>query len=155
MVHQNGKPGKPDEIDTNSDLKIVQHGKQQRATITVPLVVSQDDDLIKHINSVPPEERQRAIKNAMRGGMGYLAPTPEQSVDRSEEILEQLNFISQGVTWLMEQIENMPSWFVEQLRKISFRSVASNTEESIEENSDQLSEEDLAERRKNVKKRKW
>jgi len=147
MVIQNGKPGKPE--DTH--LKIVAHGKQYRATITMPLVVGDDDDLIAALNELPPDQRQKALKSAIRSGWGWLAPRPDQPLDA---ILERLDWLQDKVGKILEGLNLLAKGVERQISKLKLGVVVQTNEPVASENpDDMLSEEDMAERKANLKKK--
>jgi hypothetical protein len=147
MVNQIGKPGKP----ANAELRIVKHGSQERATITIPLVVGVDDDLIKALNRIPKDSRQWQIKSAMRSGMDMLSPREASPTMIADTLLTLL----EHVEWIVGQMTGLKTYLDEKFAKIGLRPVnVFQTEEEAPADGT-VSPEVIAKRKANAKKARW
>lgn len=147
MVNQFGKPGKPG----SSELQIVKHGAQERATITVPLVVGVDDDIIAAVNRLPKTDRQAAIKNAIRGGMAYLSPV---ETDMSI-VVTSLQKIIEDVSWIMAQFEALRKYLDNKFARVGLRSLSQPFEEELPADGPVVASEETLNLRKSNTRKKW
>lgn len=149
MVNHEGKPGKP------GDLKIIEHGNSLRATVTIPLVVGKDDDIIEKLNGLPQEARQAALKNAIRGGMKLKAfVVPKAQVVDQTESLELLRFIAEKVKWLVEYFSPFHSYLEEKFAAIGTVAAVVSSPFSAKPKG-RLTAEQIAERQKNTQEAEY
>ena len=81
-----------------------------RVTATVQMTPGKDDDLIRWFRKLPQGERNRALKNALRAGLGkppmdYRSSAPDGLPDRLAVLEEELRRQAQWIEYLNSQLE--------------------------------------------------
>ncbi len=155
-----GDPGK---------LRITKHGDQLRAQVLLNLVVGEerDSDIIAALNELDKEDRQAALKNAIRTGWDGLVPI---KFDHSEIVNELRGLHAQGartytlleqlrapIEWIEQQFILLHQYLEDKFKRIGRVSMGSPFElqEEVPIEEDRATQEQQEKRRANVRKQGW
>lgn len=165
MVSHMDNSGNPEDSDK---LKILKHGDQWRALVSLSLVVGEDrdDDIIAALNSLPKRDRQAALKNAIRSGWEGLTPIrlDEAKIANSLHHLHMkteangalLERIWENAEWIKTAFFDLHKYLEEKFKRIG--RVAINSPFEVQEEvpaEETATQEQLDKRKANLAKKKW